>query len=102
MADSFNEVDAPTAIGSAAVAGLTVGMVGDLIVDDQLFARTDIVKCKEEDVAGDDTDRAVWLTGVVDKLGSIAPFAAIDCPVGVDSADMNPPLSAQSPGDLAA
>jgi hypothetical protein len=77
-------------------------MIRLAVIEQQLFAWLDVPQSEEEDVAVDDLAVAVGFAGVIDELCAVASAAAVNRPVKVYAADVNPPFVLQPPRDFVA
>ena len=82
------------------MARLAVGMVGLLIVEENLISGVNVAQSKKEQVSTDRAERAVGLARMVDELCTVACQAAINRPIGVETADMDALSSPEPPGCL--
>ena len=62
-------------------------MKSRFVVNRDLFARLNITQGDEKNMAIKNLHVTIWLTGVVNVVRAVAPFAAIEAPAIIDRAD---------------
>src|SRR5438045_2706765 len=70
------------------------------VVHRDLFTGRDVAQGEEEDVPVDNLDEAIGAARMVDELRAVAAATAVDAPVRIYRADVQPLLPAHAPRRL--